>query len=171
MLNKTHPKVRLEKTYISREATSSLIQIDFSDTFATTNHQNDLQTITNLIFNTIPTWLTWLLNIRNWLVQFIGLKHEKPAGYHTNYEVGGYVAFFKIFKISSNEITLGADDSHLNFRAIVTDTQTEHFNIKVTTLVKFNNKTGKIYMKIIAPFHRFVVKQIVKQAFVENAPK
>ncbi len=99
------------------------------------------------------------------MVKVIGLKTYIPEDYNENFKVGGYVKFFKIFSISDNQVILGANDSHLNFRAVVKNDASKYYNIKVITLVEFNNTKGKIYMSIIKPFHRLVVKQMVKNAF------
>ncbi|MEM6813010.1 MAG: DUF2867 domain-containing protein [Bacteroidota bacterium] len=142
-----------------------LKRIDFADIFSTTNHTNSIQEITDLIFNTTPGWIKGLFAVRNKIVYLFGLKSEKPKDYNENYEVGGYVKFFKIFSISDNEVILGANDSHLNFRALVKNDKSDYYNIKVITLVEYNNLKGKIYMQLIKPFHRVVVKRMVKNAF------
>ncbi|MEM6320247.1 MAG: DUF2867 domain-containing protein, partial [Bacteroidota bacterium] len=99
------------------------------------------------------------------LASLVGLKFEMPEDYNDEFEVGGYVSFFKIFAISEKEIVLGANDSHLNFRAVVANDDSETYNIKVVTLVEYNNKLGKIYMTLIKPFHRLVVKRLVRNAY------
>ncbi len=88
-----------------------------------------------------------------------------PGNYHEKFEVDGYIGFFKIFSISETEIILGANDKHLDFRAIITKDKALVYNIKVITLVSYNNTFGKIYMTIIKPFHRIVVKSLVKNAY------
>lgn len=158
-------KVKEETVFISKKAEQILPKIDFSDTFSTTNQQDSIEEITNLIFNTTPKWVAFLFKIRNAIVQFFGIKTNLPDDYNEDFKVGGYVAFFKIYDIATNEIILGANDSHLNFRAIVYNAKTSAYNIKVTTLVEYHNTKGKIYMSLIKPFHRMVVKRMVGQAF------
>jgi len=158
-------KVREEKTKITDSLNTLLPKIDFTDTFATTNHTNSIEEITNLVFDISPTWINWLFEIRNKIAGVCGLHTEPPTDYNENFEVGSYVKYFKIYGKSAHEIILGADDSHLNFRAIVTNQQTDFHNIKVITLVEYNNLKGKIYMGIIKPFHRIILKSMVKNAF------
>lgn len=143
----------------------ALPQVDFNDTFSTTNHLDNLNTISKLVFGTVPKWVEVLLKLRNNIVKVFGLKTEKPEDYHTDFKVGGYVGFFQIFSIQQNEIMLGADDKHLNFRVSIYNSNENQFNIKVTTLVEYNNSFGKIYMFIIKPFHHLIVKRMVKQAY------
>lgn len=164
----TMRKVKEEKIRPTLAMQELLATIDFYDTFSTTNHFHSIEEITQLIFNSSSRWVEALFKIRGKLVQLIGLKSKLPLGYHTRFEVGGYVKFFKIFSITADEVILGADDSHLNFRAVVTNDHTEQYNIKVTTLVHFNNAKGRWYMKVIQPFHRLVVIRMVKNAFCEK---
>nr|WP_321409913.1 DUF2867 domain-containing protein [uncultured Carboxylicivirga sp.] len=157
-------KVLEENLELTKTERNWLTRIDFADTFSTTNHTNNLKEITNLVFNTTPQWIKALFTIRNKMVEIIGIKTKIPEDYNEDFKVGGYVKFFKIYSISENKVVLGADDSHLNFRAIIKNDHTEKYNIKVTTLVEYNNSTGRMYMKIIKPFHRQVVKRLVANA-------
>lgn len=143
-------KVREEKVCITESGKECLASIDFSDTFATTNHVDSIERVTELIFETMPKWIDKLFEFRNWMVSFWGLK--------TDFKSKDGVGFFKTYKESKNEIILGVDDSHLNFRALVCNTGTKCYNIKVTTLVHYNNRKGKIYMRLIKPFHVWVGK-------------
>lgn len=142
-----------------------LKQVDFEDTFSTTNIHDSLETITNLVFATMPKWVMALMALRNHLVKLIGLKSEKPEDYNEEFKIGGYIGFFKIMFLSDKKIILGANEDHLNFRAIIKLNSKNTFNVCVTTLVEYNNTKGKRYMSIIKPFHRIVVRNMVKQAY------
>lgn len=161
-------KVREEQIVNSELAQKSLAQIDFKDTFSTTNHKDSLSEITKIIFGTRPKWVQFLFIIRQFLVKCIGLKplprQEPIAGVQT----GSTIGFFTVYTIENQEIILGADDSHLNFRAVITDTREPQYNIKVTTLVQYHNNKGRYYMALIKPFHRLVVKNMVRQAYKAN---
>ncbi len=139
--------------------------IDFEDTFSTINHKDSLESITRLVFATMPKWVEGLMKLRNVMVKLIGLSSEKPKDYNESFAIGGYIGFFKIMSLSETEIVMGADDDHLNFRAVITLQPSQTYNVFVTTLVEYNNKKGKVYMNIIKPFHRLVVKRMVKQAY------
>ncbi len=158
-------KVIEESLFVSEHAKESLSKIDFSDTFSTTNHKDSIEEIANQIFNTPPKWVVALLKFRNFLVKFIGLKTTKPEDYNTEYRIGGYVGFFKIYIIEKLEVILGANDSHLNFRVLIANTKEPTYNIKVTTLVEYNNKMGKVYMAIVKPFHRVVIKSMIRKSY------
>lgn len=151
------------KTTLSPE--HQLNRIDFEDTFSTTNHQDSIKDITYLVFGSMPKWVKALMGLRNRLVKFIGLESKLPEDYNEDYKVGGYIGFFKIMSIKDREIILGANEDHLNFRALVQLNSNSEYNVFVTTLVEYNNNKGKRYMQTIKPFHRMVVKRMVKQAY------
>lgn len=157
-------KVIKEKNRLNNNQKNLLTKIDFVDTFSTTNHTNNIEEITNLVFNTTPKWVNSLFVLRNTIAGMFGLKTEIPNDYNENFKIGGYVKFFQIYSISDTEVVLGADDSHLNFRALINDDKSDSYNIKVITLVEYNNLKGKIYMSLIKPFHRHIVKRMVKNA-------
>lgn len=158
-------KVRVEATPKTEGIKNALPIIDFTDTFSTTNHINSLEKITKLVFGTLPKWVKYLMKFRNVIVKLFGLKTETPKDINSSFKVGSYIGFFKIYNIHENEIMLGANDKHLNFRVSIYNSNQKIFNIKVTTLVQYNNRFGKVYMTIIKPFHHFVVKRMVKQAY------
>ena len=156
--------VKEQPTPHTKGIKNCLKKVDFKDTFSTTNHTNSLEEVARLVFDKMPPWIERLMNLRNYLVKFMGLKTQIPEDYHPRYEVGGYIGFFKIYAIYADEIIMGADDKHLNFRASIYDSQEKAFNIKVSTLVEYNRMMGRIYMFFVKPFHRLVVKRMVRQA-------
>jgi hypothetical protein len=158
-------KVKVETMPKTEGIKCALPKINFTDTFSTTNHLDDLNTVSKLVFGTMPKWVEVLMKLRNTIVKIFGLKAEKPEDFHPDFKIGGYVGFFQIFSIQKNEIMLGADDKHLNFRVSIYNSNDNQFNIKVTTLVQYNNRFGRIYMAIVKPFHHLVVKRMVKQAY------
>ncbi len=158
-------KVKEEGVFLTDLSKGLFNRIDFADTFATTNHNSSIQELSNTIFNNSPKWVDGLFKLRNRIVRHLGLKTKMPADYHTNFEEGGYVRFFKILHLMKDEIVLGANDTHLNFRAVISKTTDPEFNVKVTTLVRFNNRMGRVYMTLISPFHRLVVRRMIAQAW------
>lgn len=147
----------LAKEIFGREI---LTRIDFLDTYSTTNHLNTLEEIVALIFNTMPKWIQVLLKLRNRLVRVVGLKSvETTSKKESSKDV------FKIIELEKENIVLGVDDSHLNFRVVVQKTNADFYNIKVSTLVEYHHFLGRVYMWFVKPFHKLVVKQMVKQAF------
>ncbi|BDD11444.1 hypothetical protein FUAX_38760 (plasmid) [Fulvitalea axinellae] len=161
--------VKEERVPDSEGIRNALSRVDFSDTFSTTNHQDSLEEIAKLIFGKKPpAWVQGLFRFRIAVGKLFGLKSVTPDDYSQEFSEGGYIGFFKIFRIAENEIIVGEDDKHLKFRASILKTDEPDFNIKVTTLVEFNNAMGKMYMFSIGPFHRMVVKSMIKNAEKRN---
>ncbi|MEL7251382.1 MAG: DUF2867 domain-containing protein [Bacteroidota bacterium] len=157
-----------QEVHITKAAAGHISSADFKDTFSTTNHEDSLELIVRNILTTQQRWIIYLFQLRNWLAKFFGLQTVLPDDHNERFAPGGYVGFFRIYELLPNEIILGADDSHLNFRLSVHKTEAIENNVKVTTLVHFNNRLGRIYMAIVAPFHRLIVKRMVAQAYQPN---
>jgi hypothetical protein len=59
---------------------------------------------------------------------------------------------------------MGDDDKHLYYRISILKRNTEkRFEVYLTTIVKFKNNWGKIYFAFIKPFHKMVVKSMLKK--------
>ncbi|GGD15395.1 DUF2867 domain-containing protein [Hyunsoonleella pacifica] len=157
--------VKTEKCPDTLGIKQALSKIDFTDTFSITNHKDSLETIAHLIFGTMPKWVAFLMRLRNAIVKVFGLKTDMDKDFTPQYKPGENIGFIKVFSVEDNEILLGADDKHLDFRVSVFNSKEQQHNIKVTTLVKYNNLFGKIYMALIRPFHVVIVKRMVKQAY------
>lgn len=160
-------KVKRDALYLTPNSKQLFKKIDYGDTFSTTNHKNSLEEIVNLIFDNPPPWIIALLLLRNAIVKLVGLKTSFPAAEEKKFEVGNNINFFKIYQIHKDEVVLGAEDSHLNFRAVINKTNAQQHNIKVTTLVEYNNLLGKIYMTLITPGHLLIMRVLVKKAFYQ----
>ena len=99
-----------------------------------------------------PSWAKSLLRLRNILVAPLGLKNE--------FEEGEKIGPFPIDQRNENEIILGVDDSHLNFRISILTTGTDAY---CATWVHRNNWLGRAYLAAIKPFHVLIVRNAVSQ--------
>ena len=58
----------------------------------------------------------------------------------------------------------GFDDHHLDFRVVVdVTTSGEGQQVTTTTLVRTHNRLGRAYLAIILPFHRLIVRTMLRQ--------
>lgn len=153
-------KVRKDKYDLNNAEIKLLNSIDFMDVFSTTNHIDSIKNIIALMFNNLPSWLGFLLSLRNFMVSFFGLKTELNRKLN---DVN--LGFFEIYETSKTKMVLGVDDRHLNFRVIVCNTNEQFYNVKIVTLVHYNNYGGRIYMNMIKPFHVMVLNAIVKRVY------
>lgn len=101
-----------------------------------------------------PKWIDSLFMLRNKIVSLFGLKtpNEKVDTKQQNdlkFESGERVGLFKVFNRIDNEIILGEDDKHLNFRVSLLLSEQKNNksnkNITITTIVIYNNWFGRLY--------------------------
>ncbi|WP_343676701.1 DUF2867 domain-containing protein [Paraburkholderia heleia] len=71
------------------------------------------------------------------------------------------LSIFRVFERHEDEIILGENDTHLDFRVSVLvqpASKEGPRRLIVTTLVFYNRLLGRTYLGLIAPFHRIVVQ-------------
>jgi hypothetical protein len=113
-----------------------------------------------------------LFAIRNKIVGLFGLKTAGQISDRQNLldrfkcEPGDQLGLFKVFDKTENEVVLGEDDKHLNFRvSLLLDRHlddTGKKSLAITTTVKFNNLFGRVYFLIVRPFHTLIVPAMLK---------
>ena len=66
---------------------------------------------------------------------------------------------FPVISNEPDEIVLGFDDRHLDFRIVVqTETiDSERTAVRMMTLVNRHNLLGRVYLAVIMPFHKLIV--------------
>ncbi len=130
-------------------------RIDYCDTFRVIKPTNDsVEKIAAEIFK-FPGWVNWLINIRNSIVGIFGLKSTKEVR-------EGQTTYFAVIEQNENEIVMGENDKHLGFRVSVLVDRADSF-IYVTTLVHFNNFWGKVYFLPVKPFHKIILKSLLRR--------
>lgn len=74
------------------------------------------------------------------------------------------IGIFPVVCETSQRLVAGFDDRHLDFR-IVVDVATvgSRQNVTATTLVRTHNRLGRTYLAIILPFHRLIVRAMMRQ--------
>ena len=116
-----------------------------------------------------PLWVRGLMSIRNWVVGFFGLDtstkmealSQKPP---EQLGVGDYIGFFKITHLSESEIVVSANDNHLDASfSLYVEKSREQKTVYMTSVVQTKRRFGDIYMWVIAPFHRLIVRQSLKR--------
>lgn len=106
-----------------------------------------------------PGWVRTLMWLRNAVVRPFGLKgsgHHPASRQHM-------IGFFPVISRSDEQIVLGFDDTHLDFRIVADIRQVGHAEqiVSVTTLVYRKILLGKIYIAVITPFHRLIVRTML----------
>jgi Protein of unknown function (DUF2867) len=104
-------------------------------------------------------WIGLLLTLRNLIVKPLGLK--TGADYDPSHDI---IGIFPVIERGANDLLLGFDDKHQDFRVIArvvtgVDTQT----VTLTTVCRTHNLLGRTYLAIILPFHRLIVRTMLSQ--------
>ncbi len=105
-----------------------------------------------------------LVQLRNLIVKPLGLKTsdevdaEPPATKGGAPEIGDRIGFFKIYSISPNEIILGEDDVHQDFRVSLYRQVEAPSKLYAATCCQRHNLFGYAYLAAILPFHKMIVK-------------
>ncbi|MCG6206629.1 DUF2867 domain-containing protein [Rhodopseudomonas sp. HC1] len=107
-----------------------------------------------------PSWIGMLMRLRNLIVAPFGLKtptRDRPAH-------GDTIGIFPVRSETPQRIVAGFDDSHLDFRVVIDVEGGENGRrVVASTLVRTNNRIGRIYLATIMPFHRAVVRAMLRQ--------
>jgi hypothetical protein len=110
------------------------------------------------MFARAPRWIDALLKLRNLIVTPLGLK-TSGAG-----EAAAMVGIFPIVSETPERLVAGFNDSHLDFRVVVDVVPAgAGQQVTATTLVRTHNRLGRIYLATIMPFHRLVVRAMLRQ--------
>jgi hypothetical protein len=115
---------------------------------------------TNLDFETVaaratefPAWVKGLLLLRALLVLPFGLKGRSESGER--------IGIFPVAARAENEVLLGFDDRHLDFRISVLCCDDFAY---ASTWVRPHNAFGRTYLRLILPFHRLIMRRAVSHA-------
>jgi hypothetical protein len=107
-----------------------------------------------------PRWIEALMSLRNRMVAPFGLKTPSPG--ETAHP--GAIGVFPILSETPNRLVAGFNDHHLDFRVVVDVASSDHGQrVTATTLVLTHNLLGRTYLAIILPFHRLVVRAMLRQ--------
>lgn len=124
--------------------------------------------LARFIFAQQAPWVTGLMKVRDTFVAGFGLK---TSGQLTQLGVDGgakRIGIFKIYSTTEHEIVLGEDDKHLDFRLSVLcstpPAPAGERRLVLSTVVHCHNRLGRIYIFLIAPFHRRVVQSSLRRA-------
>jgi len=143
----------------------------YQSTFLDQADKADIIKIIKLFFTCAPKWSNALLAMRHKIVKLVGLKTDNETERQKQLEnfkceKGDRVGLFKVFDKTENEVIMGEDDKHLNFRVSFLldkiDGSTLTKKITITTVVQFNNFFGRLYFLVICPFHKVIASTTLK---------
>jgi hypothetical protein len=133
--------------------------------------------LARFIFEQQAPWVMGLMSMRDMFVKVFGLKISTVEDLQ-RHDIEGMkrVGFFRVYGLLGNEIIMGENDHHLDFRVSVLYRNAEEAggntpHVIVSTIVLCHNVLGRNYIKLIAPFHKLVVKSGLKRAIKKGFPK
>lgn len=107
-----------------------------------------------------PRWVDALLVLRNIIVAPFGLK-TSGQDRHAPHDI---IGIFPVVSETPERLVAGFNDRHLDFRVVVdVATSGQRQSVTATTLVLTHNWLGRTYLAIIMPFHRLVVRAMLRQ--------
>ncbi|QUS37454.1 DUF2867 domain-containing protein [Tardiphaga alba] len=134
----------------------------FADAFSITTDTTTLtaREAAERMLGRSPWWVEVLMKLRDAVVAPFGLKTATSARHDRIEKVG----FFPLLSEKPQQLVAGFNDSHLDFRVVIDVASTGGGQcVTATTIVLMHNWLGRTYLSIIKPFHRMVVRAMLKQ--------
>lgn len=166
--------MKIEQVSLPQHSILTGIEYDYADSFKSEVIDSDNKLTPTVaakaLFSSSPQWIGHLLNIRNRLVSVFGLKtggkHFDLGTLMDNFkgEEGDHLALFKVYNTTDNELIMGENDRHLDFRVSLLLDRIDDLrqNLTISTTVVYNNWFGRIYFFFIKPFHKLIVPTMLK---------
>lgn len=137
---------------------------DFVDCFEVDIDQTDvpLEDVVQHIFLDLPVWIRLLLRVRDCAVAPLRLKTTQNlptvSEVQASLTVGEPVNFLNVREKYENEVILGEDDWHLDFRISIHRIAGKPDCVSMASWVRPHNCFGRMYLKAILPFHTAIAK-------------
>lgn len=142
------------------DTASHLPGAQFSDAFTIgVNDKLDARRAAERMMSGKSWWIDALLALRNIVVSPFGLK-----GGPSRSDGADVIGIFPVVSETPQRLVAGFNDRHLNFRVVV-DVASNHEtqDVTATTLVLTHNLLGRAYLTAIMPFHKIVVRSMLKR--------
>jgi len=134
------------------------------------------EALARFMFSQQAVWVSALMTIREIFVGLFGLEtsSRKLLG-QTSLNRTGRIHYFNIYSSNELEVILGANDKHLDFRLSLLYRKADEINgnvpqLIISTVVNCHNTLGHIYLFVIAPFHRMVVRSGLRRSHKAGWP-
>jgi hypothetical protein len=131
---------------------------DLSDAFAIalpSAATRDVVELARTVLSNPPAVVAPLMRIRDAIMGRFGVKTATDIGRAAARRPLGAIGPFGVEEVASQEVVMGEDDRHLNFKTSFLVRQTaEGRELVWITVVRCNNMLGRFYLAAIAPVHR-----------------
>lgn len=124
--------------------------------------QMDMPALARILLGSQPRWAHWLMVVRDAIVSLFGVKTSRQMQARRGERIG----IFRIYSVSDDEIIVGEDDSHLDFRLSVLRNREAgpHGSVTLASVVHCHNWVGRAYILLIRPFHKLIVQRSLARA-------
>jgi hypothetical protein len=123
------------------------------------------RTFAEAVFASSQRWIAGLMALRNTIVRPLGLIASRSAVEHAAAAngSGARIGIFPVLAEAEDEVLLGLDDRHLDFRLSVRvlDDGRERLGV-VATSVRFHGGLGRAYFVPVRPAHRLIVPAMLR---------
>lgn len=122
------------------------------------------------VFGHHPMWIRRVLIARNRLAGWCGLQTPTAAQIlhpqrKASYRVGDTIGPWPLFELTPSELVAGRDNLHLDFRLSVLRQQHDGTpSVVVSTVCTPHNVFGRIYLRLVIPFHKWGVRHLMHRA-------
>ncbi|OFJ47547.1 hypothetical protein BA896_016815 [Janthinobacterium lividum] len=124
----------------------------------------DMESLARQLLGSQPGWAQSLMVLRDAIVARFGIKTARQM----EATPGKRIGIFRIYAVSDDEIIVGEDDSHLDFRLSLLRNrhagQQQFGSVTVTSVVHCHNRVGRAYIMLIRPFHKLIVQRSLARA-------
>ena len=136
---------------------------------APTDSADDMRALTAAVFGEPAPWIQLLLSVRDSTVSLFGLKTTRELRRRP-----GTINFFRVESVAANELVVGENDRHLDFRTSLMrqiSATSGGEDLIITTVVHCHNFWGRAYLALILPFHKMVVRSSLQRAAAKGWPR
>jgi len=129
----------------------ALPRVDFADAQAVAIRPglpDDPQVWADAVFRDPPEWVAALMGLRQALVGLVGIQRGDESAFDT-------------LARTDDEVLLGSDAGHLDFRAVV---RREAGRVVLSTVVLLRNRRGRAYFAVVRPIHPVIVRGMLARA-------
>jgi len=122
------------------------------------------------VFGHHPVWLKAILLARHRVGAWFGLKAASTSEVlaptrRETYGVGRNIGPWPIYFLGDSELVAGRDNQHLDFRLSVLKHHSGHAAFAtISTVCRAHNRFGRVYLRVIAPFHKRGVRLLLSRA-------
>lgn len=153
--------MRVDEVTPNVDSAALLAGAQFIDAFriATARPDLDARHAAEAMVARQPRWIEWLIALRNFIVAPLGLKTSGAADGAARDMIG----IFPVVSETPERLVAGFNDYHLDFRVVVdVESARNGRQVTATTLVLTHNLLGRTYLALITPFHKLVVRSMMK---------